>query len=111
MRFCPAEETAADGSLKGKSLSQLTVQKVVEEIDSVHRELARLSVDQLRGTPSALNTLDIIESLEQKLGKPVVSANSASMWKMLRMLGDLRVVPGAGKLFQKAGLGSARAAG
>ncbi len=43
-------------------MSQLTVQKVVEEIDSIHRELARLSVDQLRGTPSALNTLDIIES-------------------------------------------------
>lgn len=43
-------------------MNQLTVQKVVEEIDSVHRELARLSVDQLRGTPSALNTLDIIES-------------------------------------------------
>jgi hypothetical protein len=43
-------------------LSQLTVQKVVGEIDSVHRELARLSVDQLRGVPSALNTLDIIES-------------------------------------------------
>ena len=34
----------------------------MEEIDSVHRELARLSIDQLRGTPSALNTLDIIES-------------------------------------------------
>ena len=52
----------ADGLSRGKSLSQLTVQKVVEEIDSVHRELARLSIDQLRGTPSALNTLDIIES-------------------------------------------------
>ena len=62
-RFCVSgPPVGADGLSRGKSLSQLTVQKVVEEIDSVHRELARLSIDQLRGTPSALNTLDIIES-------------------------------------------------
>jgi hypothetical protein len=53
---------AAGGFAKGKNLSQLTVQRVAEEIDAVHRELARFSVDQLRGTPSAVNTLDIIES-------------------------------------------------
>jgi hypothetical protein len=43
-------------------LSQLTVQKVAEEIDAVHRDLARLSVDQLLGTPSALSIADILES-------------------------------------------------
>ncbi len=43
-------------------MSQLTVENVVKEIDAVHRELARLSVDQLRGVPSAVNILDIIES-------------------------------------------------
>jgi maleate cis-trans isomerase len=47
-------------------------------------------------------TLEIIESLEQKLGKPVISSNSASMWKMLRLLGDTRVVPGAGQLFRES---------
>lgn len=43
-------------------MSQLTVQKVVEEIDAIHRELARLSVHHVLGTPSALNSADILES-------------------------------------------------
>jgi hypothetical protein len=47
---------------KGRVLSQLTIQKVAEEIDAVHHDLARLSVDQLLGTPSALSIADILES-------------------------------------------------
>ncbi len=43
-------------------MSRLTVENVMEQIDAVHRDLARMSVDQLVGTPSALNTLDILES-------------------------------------------------
>ncbi len=46
-------------------------------------------------------TLDVIESLEKKLGKPVVTSNSASMWKMMRLAGDKRAVPGAGRLFRE----------
>ena len=47
-------------------------------------------------------TLGIIESMEKKLGKPIVASNQASMWKMLRLLGDKRAVPGAGRLFREA---------
>lgn len=43
-------------------MSQLTVQKTLEEIDAVHRELAKLTVDQILGIPLALNALDILES-------------------------------------------------
>ena len=46
-------------------------------------------------------TLDSIESLEHKLGKPVVTSNSASMWKMMRLAGDRRAVPGGGRLFRE----------
>jgi arylmalonate decarboxylase len=46
-------------------------------------------------------TLDIIESLEKKLGKPVVTSNSASMWKMMRLVGDESAVPGGGRLFRE----------
>ena len=46
-------------------------------------------------------TLDIIESLERKLGKPVVTSNSASMWKMMRIVGDRRAVAGGGRLFRE----------
>ncbi|MCC6531892.1 MAG: aspartate/glutamate racemase family protein [Burkholderiales bacterium] len=47
-------------------------------------------------------TLSSIESLERKLGKPVISSNSSSMWKMLRILDDRRAIPGAGRLFREA---------
>ena len=46
-------------------------------------------------------TLDIIESLEKKLGKPVVTSNSASMWKMLRIVGDKSAVASGGRLFRE----------
>jgi hypothetical protein len=37
------------------------VEKIVKEIDAIHRDFAKLSVDQLQGTPSALKTADIIQ--------------------------------------------------
>lgn len=43
-------------------MSQLTAQKILEEIDAVHTELAKLTVDQILGIPLALNALDILES-------------------------------------------------
>ena len=51
---------------------------------------------------SNLRTLEIIESLEQELGKPVVTSNQASMWSMLRLVGATHAVPGAGRLFRDA---------
>jgi maleate isomerase len=51
---------------------------------------------------SNLRTLEIIESLERDLGKPVVTSNQASMWKMLRLVDDRRALPGAGRLFREA---------
>ncbi len=41
-------------------LGQLTAEKIVEDIDGIHRKLARLSVDYLLGTPSALRTGDVL---------------------------------------------------
>lgn len=51
---------------------------------------------------SNLRTLEIIESLEQELGKPVITSNQASMWSMLRLAGATHAVPGAGRLFRDA---------
>ena len=47
-------------------------------------------------------TLEIIEPLEQKLGKPVLTATSVSMWKMLRLAGEPRAIAGGGELFRRA---------
>ena len=44
----------------------------------------------------------MIEPLEKQLGKPVLTSNMCSLWKMLRLLGDDRALAGAGRLFQEA---------
>jgi maleate cis-trans isomerase len=51
---------------------------------------------------SNFRTLEIIGLLEDKLGKPVMTSNMCSLWKMLRVLGDRRDLPGAGRLFRDA---------
>jgi maleate isomerase len=43
-------------------------------------------------------SFEIIDRLEQKLGKPVVSSNQATFWKSLKLLGHTDPVPGIGSL-------------
>lgn len=40
-------------------------------------------------------TLQIIELLENKLQKPVLTSNMCSLWRMLRLIGNRRVLPHA----------------
>ncbi len=47
------------------------------------------------------NTLDVIEPLEQALGKPVVSSNTASFWASLRAAGIEDRIDGYGKLLRE----------
>ncbi len=47
------------------------------------------------------NTLDVIEPLEQALGKPVVSSNTASFWASLRAAGIDDRVEGYGRLLRE----------
>jgi maleate isomerase len=47
-----------------------------------------------------LPTADIIEPLEQELGKPVITSNQASMWLSLRRMGIAEPVHGAGQLLR-----------
>jgi maleate isomerase len=44
----------------------------------------------------------IIEALEEKLGRPVVTANQASLWRCLRLAGVEDAVPGYGRLLTLA---------
>jgi maleate cis-trans isomerase len=47
---------------------------------------------------SAVNTLELVAQLESHLGRPVVTANQATLWQGLRLLGRPPRVPGAGAL-------------
>jgi maleate isomerase len=68
---------------------------LVAEVDRAEAQAIFISCSNFR-------TLEIIEPLEETLGKPVVTSNSASVWKMLRLLGDRREIPGGGRLLREA---------
>jgi maleate cis-trans isomerase len=71
-------------------------------IEALIAEVDRPEAQAIFVSCSNFPTLGIIESMERKLGKPVVASNQASMWKMLRLLGDKQAIPGAGRLFREA---------
>jgi maleate cis-trans isomerase len=73
-----------------------------ERIEALITEVDRPDAQAIFVSCSNFPTLGIIESMERKLGKPIVASNQASMWKMLRLIGDRRAVPGAGRLFREA---------
>jgi len=73
-----------------------------EEVEALVMSVDKPEADAIFISCTNFGTLDIIESLEKKLRKPVVTSNSASMWKMMRMVGDKSVVPGGGRLFSEA---------
>jgi maleate isomerase len=45
-------------------------------------------------------TISILDTLERELGKPVLSAASATMWQALRLAGVRNRVSGYGRLFE-----------
>lgn len=49
---------------------------------------------------TALHTIEWIEELESKLGKPVLTANQVTMWEALRLTDSLREQPALGYLFR-----------
>ncbi|MDH3690224.1 MAG: arylmalonate decarboxylase [Gammaproteobacteria bacterium] len=48
----------------------------------------------------ALRTIEVIDQIEQALGKPAISSNQAMMWHCLRLAGIDDKVPGYGTLFR-----------
>jgi len=73
-----------------------------EEVEALVMIVDKPEADAIFISCTNFGTLDIIESLEKKLRKPVVTSNSASMWKMMRMVRDQSAVPGGGRLFSEA---------
>jgi maleate cis-trans isomerase len=55
------------------------------------------AVDGIYIQSGTLATIDILDDIEQVVGRPVVSSNSANIWGSFRPLG-IKVGPGYGKL-------------
>ncbi|MEJ3656789.1 maleate cis-trans isomerase [Actinomycetes bacterium KLBMP 9759] len=48
---------------------------------------------------TALHTVGLLDALEERVGKPVLTANQVSIWQGLRLAGDTAARPGFGALF------------
>jgi maleate isomerase len=83
------------GTEAHSTISSDRIRALVAEVDRPDAQAIFVSC-------SNFPTLDILESLEAKHGKPVITSNASGMWKMLRLLGDRRVIAGAGQLFRDA---------
>lgn len=57
-------------------------------------EVGRGDVDAVFASCTNLNTFGVIERVEEALGKPVVSSNSALIWHLCRLAGMQAAVPG-----------------
>jgi len=49
----------------------------------------------------ALRTLDVVDTIEQRLGKPVVCSNQAMIWDTLRLAGIEDTIDGYGRLLRE----------
>jgi maleate isomerase len=52
---------------------------------------------------TAMRTLGLVETIEERLGKPVLTANQVTVWEGLRLAGLSRAVTGLGTLFRTKG--------
>ena len=69
--------------------------RLARAVDSAEAEAVFL-------TGTGMPTLEVLEALEQDLGKPVVSSASAMMWHALRTAGVRQPIPGYGRLLRLA---------
>ncbi|MEU6642132.1 maleate cis-trans isomerase [Saccharomonospora sp. NPDC046836] len=49
---------------------------------------------------TAMRTLALVDTIEKRLGKPVLTANQVTVWEGLRLAGAARAVTGLGALFR-----------
>jgi maleate isomerase len=71
-----------------------------ERIRQAVEKTDRPEADGIFISCTGLRTAAIIDDLEKELGKPVVTANQATMWCALQMLGIEPRLPGLGRLYK-----------
>lgn len=80
------------------------VRNIYEETNEraygVARQVDRPEAQAVFLSGVGMPTVDVLELLERDLGKPVISAASALMWRALRVAGVGEAVPGYGQLLR-----------
>lgn len=83
----------------GVQLPQDIIKVPDQAIFDAFEKMDRPDVEVLLHVGGALSVVPLIERLEEKHGKPVVSVNAATYWTALRKLGVSEKIEGFGRLF------------
>lgn len=76
------------------------VRVVPDFIKEFAKSIDRSDAEAIFVSCGALRTLDIVEVLEQEIGKPVVASNQAMIWETLRLSGIDDKIEGYGRLLR-----------
>jgi maleate isomerase len=83
-------------NLKGMAITEVTP----EEVYQLGKRADRAEAEGLFISCTNLRTVEVVDGLERDLGKPVVSANPATMWHALRLAGLQPQLEGLGRLYR-----------
>ncbi|MFT5181584.1 MAG: maleate isomerase [Alphaproteobacteria bacterium] len=84
--------------------SEEIIKVTVAQIHAGFEEIDHKDVDTLLHVGGGLGIVGMIEELEARFGKPVVSVNAATYWYALRRHGITDPVPGFGQLLLRMGI-------
>jgi maleate isomerase len=79
-----------------RQMARITAATIVAAVEAADRP----EVEGVFLSCTALPALGVIDAVENRLGKPVVSSNQASLWRMLRHAGLSPQPEAPGRLFQ-----------
>ena len=88
----------------GVKKSEEIINVTVDQIHAGFDEINHTDVDTLLHVGGALGIVGMIEDLEARLGKPVVSVNAATYWYALRRHGITDPMPGFGRLLMQTNI-------
>ena len=91
-RDIPPEELYANGA---------GFDQDVEALYTSVRDRCPREADGVLIAGTGFRCVAVINALEEDLGRPVVAANQASLWRCLRMVGVNAKIPGYGKLLEQ----------
>jgi maleate isomerase len=74
--------------------------EIPEKAYRLAREVYDPTADGVFISCTALRTIEIVEGLEEDIGKPVISSNQATLWMMMKMVGIKKRISHFGKLLR-----------
>lgn len=82
--------------------SKRIIDVTVDEINDAFERVAVPEADTILHVGGALGVVDMLDDLEQRLGKTIVSSNAATYWYALRMMGIKDEMDRGGRLTRMA---------